>query len=257
MSAAIVLERANLRYAGRPALADLSLRVGTGERVALLGPSGSGKTSVLRLILGLTAPTAGVVRLAGEVVSRDGRVLVPPEERQLAIVFQDLALWPHLTVRGNIAFGLKAQGVPRQEREARIETVLRRVGLSGKGGGAPGDLSGGERQRVAIARALALRPRAILLDEPLSSLDAGLKRELLTAFRDLLEESGATAICVTHDLREAAALGERIVVLEEGRVVQEGRLEALRSSPSSAFVRDLFEDLGPGRLSPPRSPASS
>jgi ABC-type Fe3+/spermidine/putrescine transport system ATPase subunit len=159
------------------------------------------------------------------------------------VVFQDLALWPHLDVTGNLAFGLSAQGVARAEREERVRAILARVGLADRATSHPGALSGGERQRVAIARALVLQPRAVLLDEPLSNLDAHLKRELLGFFAELLRERATTALYVTHDLREAAALADRIAVMESGRVVQAGSLEDLRGNPASPFVRTLFEDV--------------
>ncbi len=243
MIAAIAIESIRLRYAGKPVIDGLSLMVEPGEVLALLGPSGSGKTSVLRVILGFATPETGTVRLSGEVASQEGRLLVLPEDRGLAVVFQDLALWPHLSVAGNLAFGLDSKGVPRAERDGRIRAMLERVGLAGKEQSHPGQLSGGERQRVAIARALVLQPRAVLLDEPLSNLDVGLKRELLSVFRDLLKEHRTTALYVTHDLREAAALGDRIAVMEQGRVVQEGTLDSLRARPASSFVRALLDDL--------------
>ncbi len=243
MSSAIALEGIRLRYAGRLVIDGLSLSVEPGEVLTLLGPSGSGKTSVLRVILGFTTPETGTVRLSGEVASREGRLLMLPEDRGLAVIFQDLALWPHLSVAGNLAFGLESKGVPRPEREARIRAMLGRVALAGKEHTYPGQLSGGERQRVAIARALVLDPRAVLLDEPLSNLDVGLKRELLAVFRDLLKEHRTTALYVTHDLREAAALGDRIAVMEQGRLVQEGSLDSLRARPASSFVRGLLDDL--------------
>lgn len=242
MTAAIELQGITLRYLERRVIDGLSLKVEPGEVLALLGPSGSGKTSVLRIILGFATPQLGTVRLSGEVASEAGRLVVLPEERGLAVVFQDLALWPHLTVAGNLAFGLKSRGATPREREARIQFILGRVGLAGKELSHPGQLSGGERQRVAIARALVREPRAVLLDEPLSSLDVGLKRELLSVFRDLLKERRTTALYVTHDLREAAALGDRIAVMEQGRVVQQGTLESLRANPSSRFVRELLDD---------------
>jgi iron(III) transport system ATP-binding protein len=242
VTAAIDLEGITLRHSERRVIDGLSLTVEPGEVLALLGPSGSGKTSVLRIILGFVTPEAGTVRLSGEVASEAGRLVVLPEERGLAVVFQDLALWPHLSVAGNLSFGLESKGVPRPEREARIRAILQRVGLSSKERSHPGQLSGGERQRVAIARALVLDPRAVLLDEPLSNLDVGLKRELLHIFRDLLKERRTTAVYVTHDLREAAALGDRIAVLEEGHVVQEGMLDSLRANPASSFIRGLFDD---------------
>jgi iron(III) transport system ATP-binding protein len=243
VSSAIAIEGIRLRYAGRLVIDGLSLTIEPGEVVSLLGPSGSGKTSVLRVILGFATPETGIVRLFGEVASREGRLLVLPEDRGLAVVFQDLALWPHLSVAGNLAFGLESKGVPRPKRDARIRAILERVGLGGKEHSHPGQLSGGERQRVAIARALVLEPRAVLLDEPLSNLDVALKRELLSVFRDLLKERRTTALYVTHDLREALALGDRIAVMEQGRVVQEGTLDSLRARPASSFVRGLLDDL--------------
>jgi ABC-type Fe3+/spermidine/putrescine transport system ATPase subunit len=239
MSVSLELEGVSLRYGANTVLDDFALGVAASEVVALCGPSGCGKTTVLRLLLGLTAPARGSVTLDGAVASREGQVLLPPEERHLGVVFQDLALWPHLTVRGNLAFGLEAQGVPRDEQAARIGRMLQRVGLGGKEQRAPGELSGGERQRVAIARALVLEPRAVLFDEPLANLDVVLKAELLELFRELLRERATTGVYVTHDVEEAAALGTRIAVMEGGRVVQEGALDELRARPATALVRAL------------------
>jgi iron(III) transport system ATP-binding protein len=248
MTASIELDRVSAAHDGRAVLDDLTLTVGGGEVVAVLGPSGCGKTTLLRLILGFVVPGRGEVRIGGVRVSRDGRILVPPEERGVGVVFQDLALWPHLTVGENLDFGLAAQRVPRPERDDRIKALLARLGLAGKEDRRPGDLSGGERQRVAIARALVLEPRVVLLDEPLANLDVSLKRELLEIFSALFAERGVTALYVTHDLREAVALGHRIVVMQEGRAIQAGTLELLRHQPASDFVRDLVADLdGTGR----------
>ena len=244
MTTAITLEKVGLIYADRPILQDVSLSLQEGEVLSLLGPSGSGKTSVLRIVLGFVPPSRGSVRVAGRVASADGRILTPPEERNLAVVFQDLALWPHLSVSGQLAFVLESRGVPRLERAVRIEAMLNRVGLAGKERSYPGELSGGEKQRVAIARALVLEPRAVLLDEPLSNVDVDLKRELLKFFRELLRERGTTALYVTHDLREAAALGDRIAVMDGGRIVQDGTLDELRTRPANDFVRALVDDLG-------------
>ncbi|WP_242393948.1 ABC transporter ATP-binding protein [Anaeromyxobacter oryzisoli] len=243
MSAAIQLDGVSVTRDGRAVLADVSLRAAPGETLSVLGSSGSGKTTLLRVVAGFLAPSSGTVRV-GEVVAADsGRSLLPPEERGIAMVFQDLALWPHLTVHGNLAFGLEARRVPRAERDARIASILRRVGLAGKERRHPGELSGGERQRVAIARALVVEPRAVLLDEPLSNLDVGLKQELLGLFRELLGERGATALYVTHDPREARALGERTAVLDAGRVVHVGSLDALRARSDLPVARDLLDAL--------------
>jgi ABC-type sugar transport system ATPase subunit len=164
-----------------------------------------------------------------------------PEERNLAVVFQDLALWPHMTVHQNLAFGLVAKRVEAAEREAKIATMLERVGLRGKEGRHPHELSGGERQRVAIARALVLEPAAVLMDEPLANLDVVLKRELLSLFRDLFRERSNTVVYVTHDPREALALGDAFAVLEAGKLTQFGTAEELRAVPATHFVRALVE----------------
>jgi iron(III) transport system ATP-binding protein len=242
MKPAIELHNVTLRYGNSPVLEGLSLSVRQGEVLTLLGPSGCGKSTVLRLILGFMAPAQGRVCLDGDVVSCDGRVLQPPEARRLAVVFQDLALWPHLTVQGNLAFGLEAQKIPAQERKQRIVHMLGRVGLIDKAIRYPGELSGGERQRVAIARALVLEPRAVLMDEPLANVDVALKQELLELFREVLRERKVTTLYVSHDLSEATALGDCVAVLEAGRLVQQGSLDDLRSAPASPFVQALVNN---------------
>jgi len=243
MNPAICLDGIEFNHDGCPVLSGFNLSVEKGQVVALLGPSGCGKTTVLRLILGLAVPACGTVRLGNATVSEKGRLLVSPEDRRLAVVFQDLALWPHLTVRGNLNFGLAARGISRREADSRITSLLERLGLADKGSRYPGRLSGGERQRVAIARALVLEPQAVLLDEPLANLDATLKRELLSLFHSLFQERVSTAIYVTHDLREAASLGDRIAVMEAGAIVQFGTLDDLQQKPASPFVRGLVKDL--------------
>jgi iron(III) transport system ATP-binding protein len=239
VSAAISLRDVTVRRHGVEVLGAVSLDVTAGEVVSLLGHSGSGKTTLLRVIAGLSRPDGGSVLIGDRVVSRDGSVIVSPEDRGVAVVFQDLALWPHLTVHGNLAFGLEAQRVARDEREARIAAMLALVDLGGKAARHPADLSGGERQRVAIARALVLKPAAVLLDEPLANLDLGLKHELLGLFRDLLRAEGSTALHVTHNPHDAEALGSRVAVLESGRLVHVGSLEALRLRGDLRYARDL------------------
>ena len=247
MSTALALEGVALAYREHTVLDGADLHVAAGEVLALLGPSASGKTSILRVLLGFAVPRGGTVRLGERVVSRDGRLLVAPEDRGLAVVFQDLALWPHLTVEGNLGFGLAARGVRAGARAERIAAMLARVGLAGTERRYPGELSGGQRQRVAIARALVMEPRAVLLDEPLASVDVDLRRELLALLRQLFRESGTTVVHVTHDLREAEAIAHRFAVIEAGRIVQQGSLGDLRCSPATPFVRALVEDLdGPG-----------
>jgi ABC-type Fe3+/spermidine/putrescine transport system ATPase subunit len=243
MSTSIELDGVTVLHQARKVLAEVSLRVPAGETLSVLGSSGSGKTTLLRAVAGFVAPQLGAVHIGDELASENGLIVLAPEERDVAMVFQDLALWPHLSVRGNLAFGLEGKHVPRGERDDRIAAILARVGLSGKEGRHPGELSGGERQRVAIARALVLDPCAVLFDEPLSNLDVGLKRDLLFLFRELLGERRATALYVTHDPREALALSDRTAVLDEGRIVHLGRLDALRSRADLPFARSVLEAL--------------
>ena len=226
---------------GKQILREVCLDVVAGEVVALAGPSGSGKSTLLRVVLGLTAPSAGTLSVGGRVVSQGGKVLVAPEDRNLAMVFQDLALWPHLTVTGNLEFALSARGVSRREREDRIRSVLDRTGLMDKATRRPSTLSGGERQRVALARAVVQEPVALLLDEPLASLDVLLRVEMLSFLREILCDRRCPVLYVTHDGSEAAALADRVVVLEGGRVAQQGTFAELQAAPSTAFVRAFVE----------------
>ncbi len=238
----IAVEELSVGFGTTPAVSSLTLSLAAGTVLALVGPSGSGKTTLLRALLGLCTPDRGVIRIEGREVSRGGELFATPEERNLAVVFQDLALWPHMTVHGNLAFGLVAKRIEATEREARIATMLERVGLRGKERRYPHELSGGERQRVAIARALVLEPAAVLMDEPLANLDVVLKRELLFLFRDLFRERSSTVVYVTHDSREALALGDELGVLEEGKLTQFGTANELRAAPATSFVRALVED---------------
>ncbi len=220
----ILVELSNIRktYRGEIALDRFSLKIEAGERVTILGPSGCGKTTLLRLIAGFIAPDVGRISLAGKGVSEDGRILVPPEGRNLGMVFQDLALWPHLSVRGNIGFGLKAKKVTPQEKEKQIKKMLSLVGMEPYSRRKPAELSGGQQQRVALARALAPEPDILLMDEPLSNLDLELNVRLRKEILDLQEKLGFTLLYITHDRDEAFALGERIVLLEAGRIAFEG-----------------------------------
>ncbi len=216
------LDAVRLTYGGRPALDGVSLVVEEGERVVILGPSGCGKTSVLRLLAGLAVPDEGRVLIGGRLASAHGRMVMEPERRGLGMVFQDLALWPHLTVAGNLELGLRARGLPRAERRRRVREMLDLVELGGLASRRPGELSGGQQQRVALARALVLQPRALLMDEPLSSLDPELSRRLRAEILALQERLGFTLVHVTHHHGEAAALATRVILLERGRVVAEG-----------------------------------
>ena len=210
----LMLRRVSKRFGDRQVLADFTLEVGAGERISLLGPSGCGKTTVLRILAGLETPDAGEVEIAGTLAAAWGRIILPSERRNLGMVFQDLALWPHLTVEGNLQFGLRAQRVSRGERGARIADILDRVELTEYTRAKPASLSGGQQQRVALARALVLRPRALLMDEPLSSLDWELNLRLRTLILDLQRAFGFTLVYVTHDREEADALADRIVVMD-------------------------------------------
>ncbi|MBI5536486.1 MAG: ABC transporter ATP-binding protein [Deltaproteobacteria bacterium] len=242
----IELEHVCVKRQGRAVVDDASFSVADGELVALVGPSGSGKSTLLRAVLGLDPPHAGRILVGGACVSDGKRELVTPEARNVAMVFQDLALWPHMSVKGNLEFGLKARGHAAAQREARVQQALEWVSMADKSERSPGELSGGERQRVAIARALVLDPRAILLDEPLANLDIALKAEILAVLATLLGERGIPAVYVTHDPWEAARLAQRVAVLEAGRVTQWGTFEELAASPSTSFVEAFARAAGWG-----------
>jgi ABC-type Fe3+/spermidine/putrescine transport system ATPase subunit len=200
-------------HGSRLVLDAFDLNVGAGERVVLSGPSGCGKTTILRLIAGFIAPDAGRVSLAGKVASQDGRILVPPERRALGYVFQDLALWPHMSVFENVEFPLKVQGLSSEERSHRVGAMLSMVQLDSLGKAYPSTLSGGEQQRVAIARALIARPAALLMDEPLSNLDDGLRKALCDRILALHQKLAFALVYVTHSRDEIRQLDARTVLL--------------------------------------------
>jgi ABC-type Fe3+/spermidine/putrescine transport system ATPase subunit len=212
-------------YNGVKALNNVSLEIDKGERIVILGPSGCGKTTVLRLIAGFIAPDTGSISIAGEVVARNGRVIKSPEKRNLNMVFQDLALWPHLSVKGNIDFGLKTRGLQKIKREHRIREILDLVGMAEFEGRRPAELSGGQQQRVALARALVFEPRVLLMDEPLSSLDLELNVRLRKEILRLQEKLGFTLLYVTHDRDEAFGMATRVVMMSKGQVEYEGTVE--------------------------------
>ncbi len=199
----------------RPLLAGVDLRVAAGETVALLGASGSGKSTLLKIVAGLDAPERGSVWFDGEDITA-----LPPERRGFALMFQDFALFPHLNVQDNVAFGLVEQGVRKAAAREQARDMLARFGLAGHAMARVWTLSGGEQQRVALARALITRPRALLLDEPFSALDAALREQLRSEFRDRITEAGMTAILVTHDEAEARAMAQHAWALAEGRLLQ-------------------------------------
>jgi iron(III) transport system ATP-binding protein len=218
-SAGVSIEVRGLRYTfGTHTVLDgVDLDVPAGTTLALLGPSGCGKSTILRLLAGLLTPAGGRIAFGQQLVA-DERCCVPPEQRSLGMVFQDYALWPHMTVAGNVAFPLEMRGVGREERERRVEAALSRVGLGGMGARRPSALSGGQQQRVAIARAIVAEPSVLLFDEPLSNLDSQLRTSLCAEIGKLLTQLGTTAVYVTHDQAEAETLAHRIVTLSEGRV---------------------------------------
>jgi len=220
------VEDVTVAFAGKPALDGVSLEVADGEVVTILGPSGSGKTTLLRVIAGLQRPSSGRVVLDGVDLAP-----VPPHRRGIGLVFQDHALFHHRDVWGNVAFGLRMQGAAAPEIEQRVERLLALVGLAGYERRSVATLSGGEQQRVALARALAPEPRVLLLDEPLGSLDRRLRDRLLDELEGIFDALSVTAVYVTHDQAEAFALGDRVAVMRDGRIVQTGTADELWAAP--------------------------
>jgi iron(III) transport system ATP-binding protein len=231
-------------YDGQTALAEVSFTVAAGEPAAILGPSGCGKTTALRVLAGLESPTTGEVLLDGKVISAPNRVLLPPHRRGVALVFQDLALWPNLSVLENVLLGLAGSRLTRQESKARAWEALARCGIEDLAKRLPGRLSGGQQQRVALARALAVRPTFLLLDEPFSGLDLVTKARLLQEIATLARERQITVLLVTHDPIDAATLCRSAIVLEGGRVVENGPLQELLQSPCSELLRVFQRYLG-------------
>ncbi|HLH67320.1 MAG TPA: ABC transporter ATP-binding protein [Solirubrobacteraceae bacterium] len=232
----IELEHVRKLYpGGNLALDDVSLAIQPGELLVLLGSSGSGKTTLLRCLCGIERISGGRIRI-GERTMADDRVHLPPERRDLAMVFQDYALWPHMVARDNVAFALRRRGMTRAQRHAAADAMLARVGLQALRDRYPNELSGGEQQRVALARALVAGTGVLLCDEPLSNLDADLRDRLRIEIASLVRAAGVTTVYITHDQAEAFALADRVGVLDHGRLVQVGTPEEIYSSPCSAFV---------------------
>ncbi|HET7690192.1 MAG TPA: ABC transporter ATP-binding protein [Nocardioidaceae bacterium] len=232
------LEQVSKAYGDVLAVRELDLRAAPGELLTLIGPSGCGKSTTLRLVAGLEKPTSGSIRIAGEVVA--GAAWQPPERRRVGLVFQDHALFPHLTVARNVAFGLHRW--ERAERHARVGEVLELVRMGPLADRYPHELSGGEQQRVALARALAPRPAVVLLDEPFSSLDETLRAKVRTDTVAVLRETGTTAIFVTHDQTEALSTGDRVVVMRDGVVEQADTPAAVFEAPATRFVASFMGD---------------
>ncbi|MCW3475838.1 ABC transporter ATP-binding protein [Limobrevibacterium gyesilva] len=238
MSAELGVEHLRKVFAtGKPAVDDVSFTVQAGEIVVLLGPSGCGKTTTLRCVAGLEHPTAGAIRIGGEVISAPEQgVLVPPRRRNIGMVFQSYAVWPHMTVRQNVAYPLRHRGMTRAEMDRKVAEALELVDLSSYADRAVVSLSGGQMQRVALARSMVYQPRLLLLDEPLSNLDAQLRLRLRDDLRRIIKRAGLTALYVTHDQTEAVVLGDRIGVMQNGKLLQMAPPDEVYNRPADLFV---------------------
>ncbi|WP_152047339.1 ABC transporter ATP-binding protein [Aureimonas psammosilenae] len=228
-------ENVEKRFGAVTAIRSLSLDIEPGTLVTLLGPSGCGKTTTLRMLAGLEQPTAGRILIGGKDVTA-----LPANERDVSMVFQSYALFPHMTIAENVAYGLRSGGLSRKAARERAEEGLSQVGLGGYGPRLPSELSGGQQQRVAVARALVLEPQVLLLDEPLSNLDTRLRRHVRTEIRELQQRLGFTAVYVTHDQEEALAVSDRIVVMKDGEIAQAGSPRDLYETPASSFIADFI-----------------
>jgi iron(III) transport system ATP-binding protein len=250
-AASIEFRSVSKHYGNVIAVNDISFTIAPGTLVTLLGPSGCGKTTTLRLIAGLELPTEGRITIAGRDVTR-----LAAAERRIAMVFQSYALFPHMNVLENVAYGLVVNGARRQAAEADARSMLTTLGLDGLGERLPSELSGGQQQRVAVARALVLRPQVLLFDEPLSNLDARLRRRVREDIRDLQKRLGLSVVYVTHDQQEALAVSDLVCVMRAGRIAQMGTPNELYEDPADAFIADFMgeanvlqgEVLGPGRV---------
>ena len=236
-AAAVRFHDVSKHYGPVVAVNRVSFEVRAGDLVTLLGPSGCGKTTTLRLVAGLEMPTSGSIHIGGDDVSR-----LPASARDVSMVFQSYALFPHMTVLENVSYGLSVSGVAKAERRERAEEGLGLVGLSGYGARLPSELSGGQQQRVAVARALVLEPTVLLFDEPLSNLDAKLRRRVREEIRELQQTLGLTTVYVTHDQEEALAVSDRIIVMGNAEVAQEGAPRELYEAPRNLFVADFIGD---------------
>ncbi|KZP99551.1 lipase [Klebsiella aerogenes] len=235
------VDNLHLTYGDNPVLKGVSMELKRGEVVSLLGPSGSGKTTLLRAVAGLEKPTAGRITIGNNVVYDDSpRSEIPAEERNLGLVFQSYALWPHKTVFDNVAYPLKLRKVASGEIKQRVQSVLEQLGLGHLGNRHPHQLSGGQQQRVAIGRALVYNPPVILLDEPLSNLDAKLREEARVFLRELIIKLGLSALMVTHDQNEAMAISDRILLLNNGVIEQQGTPQEMYGNPATLFAAEFM-----------------
>ncbi len=237
MTASVVFQGVTKAFGSVVAVRDVSFEIETGKLVTLLGPSGCGKTTTLRLIAGLEMPTGGRILIGGEDVSS-----LPATDRDVSMVFQSYALFPHMTVLENVAYGLVVGGMAKRQAHGQAEEGLAQVGLGGFGTRLPSELSGGQQQRVAVARALVLEPQVLLFDEPLSNLDAKLRRRVREDIRELQQKLNLTSVYVTHDQEEALAVSDQIIVMREAEIAQEGPPRALYEEPVDRFVADFVGD---------------
>ena len=237
------------RFGREAGVQGVNLHLDRSEVISLLGPSGCGKTTTLRCLAGFYRPDAGRIVIGGRLVAAPG-VFVPPEDRQIAMVFQNYVLWPHMTAFQNIAYGLRLRHVPRPEIRQRVEEMLGLLGLTGLGERYPHQLSGGQQQRVSVARSLVVRPQLLLLDEPFSNLDAKLRVQMREEMRDLLQRLGISAVYVTHDQEEAMTISDRILLMDGGRLIEEGPPAVLYERPSTEFTARFFgvANMIPGTL---------
>jgi spermidine/putrescine transport system ATP-binding protein len=249
MTASVSVRAVTRRFGAALALNDVSLEITAGEFVVLLGPSGCGKTTLLNIIGGFAEPTSGTVLIGGRDMAG-----VAPAARPTTTVFQDYALFPHMTLAENVGFGLRMRGMARAQRRDRAEAMLELVGLSGKGDRRPHELSGGQRQRVALARALAVEPDVLLLDEPLGALDLKLRRAMQDELKAIQRRVGTTFVHVTHDQEEAMAIADRIVVMNAGRIEDVGPPRAVYASPRSLFTAGFMGEINRIEVSAGQSP---
>jgi iron(III) transport system ATP-binding protein len=247
--ATVSLQGLTKKFSQLAAVEDLRLDIKDGEFVSLLGPSGCGKTTTLRLVAGFLEPDGGEIRVNDAVISSPS-VLIPPERRNMSMIFQSYAVWPHMTVAQNVAYGLKFKKISKNEADQKVTRLLELVHLETLRERYPGELSGGQQQRVALARALVVEPQILLLDEPLSNLDANLREEMRFEIRRLHEEFGITTIYVTHDQGEAMVASDRIVVMNRGKIVQVGSPQEIFDFPKTRFVAEFIgkTNILPGRV---------
>lgn len=236
---ALVVQGLCKRFGAYNAVEGVTFELGVGEVVSLLGPSGCGKTTTLRCIAGFYQLDSGTITIDGRLIASE-KVFLPPEERNLGMVFQNYVLWPHMSAFDNVAYGLRLRGVDRKEIDRRVREVMGILGLAGLEHRFPHALSGGQQQRLSVARSLVVEPRVLLLDEPFSNLDAKLRVEMRQEMRDLLKRLNTTAIYVTHDQEEAMALSDRIILMQDGKIVQAGTPLDLFERPATHFAARFF-----------------